>query len=89
MVVHHVRKPTNFLFNFLSGGCCRKYLGIAVFVQEVDNLFVSCNGGTHVDTGKTLCPPLNNNSPHINHCWESLVWLSSCSLLKRVSAPKS
>jgi hypothetical protein len=38
-IVHHVRKPTNFLFNVLSGGCCSEYLATAAFVEQADNLF--------------------------------------------------
>jgi hypothetical protein len=53
MVVHHVRKPTNFLFNILSGGYCNEYLATAALVEEVGNLFDSFNGGMHVDPGKT------------------------------------
>jgi hypothetical protein len=49
MVYHHVRKPTNSLFNVLSGGCCSEYLTTATFVEEVDNLFDSFSG---VDPGK-------------------------------------
>jgi hypothetical protein len=67
MVFHHVRKTNNFLFNVLSGGCCSDCLATAAFV-EVDNLFDSFNGGTHVDSGKTSRSPLNNN-PHIDQ-WE-------------------
>jgi hypothetical protein len=54
MVVHHVRKLTDFLFNVLSGGCCSEYLTTAAFVEDVDNLFDSFNGGMRVDAGKTL-----------------------------------
>jgi hypothetical protein len=49
MVVHYVRKLTEFLFNVLSGGCCSGYLVTAAFVEDVDNLFDSFNGGTCVD----------------------------------------
>jgi hypothetical protein len=36
MVAHHVRKPTNFFFIVLSGGCCSEYQATAAFVEEVD-----------------------------------------------------
>jgi hypothetical protein len=39
MVIRHVRKPTNFLFNVLPGGCCSEYLPTAAYVEEVDKLF--------------------------------------------------
>jgi hypothetical protein len=54
MLVHHVRKPTNFLCNVLSGECCTEYLATATYVEEIDNLFDSFNGGMRVDPGKTL-----------------------------------
>jgi hypothetical protein len=78
----HVRKPTNFLFNILSGGCCGQYLAIAVFVGDVNNLFGSFNGGTCVDPGKTLCFPLSNNSPHIDHWKEADMGINSWIFLK-------
>jgi hypothetical protein len=77
MVGHHVRKPTNFIFNVLSGGCCREYLGTAVFVEEVDNLFESFNGGTRVDTGKMPHCPLNDNSPHIVHWMKAIMGINT------------
>jgi hypothetical protein len=54
MVVYHIRKPTDILFNILSGGCCSEYLVTAAFVQEVDNLLNSFNGGMCVDPGESL-----------------------------------
>jgi hypothetical protein len=39
MVVHHVRKSTDFLFNILPGGCCSEYLATAAYVEEADILF--------------------------------------------------
>jgi hypothetical protein len=67
MVIHYVRKPTNFVLNVYSGGCCSEYLATAVFVEQVDSLFDSFNGGTRVDQAKTLRCPLSDNSPHIEH----------------------
>jgi hypothetical protein len=60
MVVHHVKKPTDFLFSVLSGECWSEYLATAAFDQEIYNLFDNFNGGMHVDLGKTL-HSLNNN----------------------------
>jgi hypothetical protein len=57
MVVHHVRRPTNILFNVLSGGCCSEYLATAAFVEGVDNFFDSFDSGTHVDPGKKTVLP--------------------------------
>jgi hypothetical protein len=52
MVVRHVRKPSNFLYTVLSGGSCSEYLATAVFVEEVDSLFYSFNGGQMFTHGK-------------------------------------
>jgi hypothetical protein len=67
MVTYHVRQTINFLFIFLSEGCSSEYLVTAAFVEEVDHLFHSFNGGTHVDPGKTLRCPLSDDSPHVDH----------------------
>jgi hypothetical protein len=39
MVAHHIRKPTDFLFNVLSGGCCREYLPTGAFDDPLVNTF--------------------------------------------------
>jgi hypothetical protein len=51
MIVHHVRKPTNFLFNVLSGGYCSEYQAAALFDDPLVNTF----GAFHTYCG------LNNN----------------------------
>jgi hypothetical protein len=39
MVVHHVRKPTNFICNVASGECCSENLTTAVFDDPLVNTF--------------------------------------------------
>jgi hypothetical protein len=73
VVVHHVWKPTDFLFNVLSGDCCSEYPATVALV-EVDNIFDSFDGGKCVDPGKTLHCPLNDNSPHVHHTGQRQVW---------------
>jgi hypothetical protein len=43
-----------FLLMTLSEGLSRRYLAIAVFVEEADNLFDNFNGGTSFNRVKTL-----------------------------------
>jgi hypothetical protein len=76
MVVHHIRKPTNFIFNVLSGDCCSDYLSTAVFV-EVDYLFVSFSGGKHVDPRKILDCPLIDSSLYTDHWTKMSVGIDS------------
>jgi hypothetical protein len=80
MVFHHVRKPTNFLFNVLSGGCCSEYLATDAFFE--DNLFDSPNVGMCDDPGKTLCCPPSDNSPHIEHWKKASMGINSWIFLK-------
>jgi hypothetical protein len=66
----------------VSGGGCSKYLATAEFVEEVDSLFSSFNGGMSVDPGKALHCPLSDNSPHIGHWTKASVGVSSWIFLK-------
>jgi hypothetical protein len=54
----------------------------AAFVEEVDLLFDSFNGGTRVDPGKTLRCPLSNNSPHMVHWKKASMGIKSLIFLK-------
>jgi hypothetical protein len=81
MVVYHVRKPTNVLFN-ISVGCCSEYLTTALFIEDVDNIFVSVNGGMHVDPVKILRCPLSDNSPHIDPWSKAHMGINSWSFNK-------
>jgi hypothetical protein len=82
MIIHHVRKHTDFFFFFHSGGCCSDYLATTVVVEQVDNLFDSFNGGMRVDQGKTLRCTLNDNSPHIEHWKKASMGINSSIFLK-------
>jgi hypothetical protein len=52
------------------------------FVEEVDHLFDSFNGGMHFDPGKTLGCPLSDNSPHMNHWKKASMGIKSWVFLK-------
>jgi hypothetical protein len=64
----------------VSGGGCSRYLATVAFVEEVDNLFSIFNGGTCVDSAKTLCCPLCDNSPHIGNWTKGSMAVNSCTL---------
>jgi hypothetical protein len=81
MVIHHIRKHTNFIF-FYSGVCCNEYLATTASAEQVDNLFDSFNGGTRVDQGKTLRCPLRDNTPHIEHWKKANMGINSWIFLK-------
>jgi hypothetical protein len=81
MATYHVRKTINFLFT-LSGGCSSEYLATAAFVEEVDHLFDTFNGGTRVNPGKTLRCPLSDNSPHMDHWKKASMGIKSWIFLK-------
>jgi hypothetical protein len=49
---------------------------------QVDNLFDSFNGGTHVDQRKTLLCLLIDNSPHIEHWKKASMGINSWIFLK-------
>jgi hypothetical protein len=82
MTVKHERKPSHLLYMDVSGGDYSEYLATAQFVEEVDSLFDSFNGGTSVDPGKKLRCPLSDNSPHIRHWTKASMGVSSWSFLK-------
>jgi hypothetical protein len=82
MVIQHIRGSTDFFFHVHSGGCCSEYLATAAFVEEVDNLNDSFNGGTRVEPEKTLRCPLSNNSPHIEHWKKASMGINSWIFLK-------
>ncbi|XP_023722385.1 uncharacterized protein LOC111872572 [Cryptotermes secundus] len=64
------------------GGCSSEYMVTAVFVEEVDNLFSSFNGGTSVGRRKTLSCPLSDNSPHIELWKKASMGIKSWIFLK-------
>jgi hypothetical protein len=61
----------------VSGGGSTKYLAAAEFVKKADNRFSSFNGETSVNSGKNLCCPLGDNSPHMGYWTNTSMGVSS------------
>jgi hypothetical protein len=53
---------------FISENCA-DYVATGVFVEEVDQLFDSFNGGKSVPPFKKLLGPLSSDSPHMGY-WD-------------------
>jgi hypothetical protein len=62
--------------------CSSEYLTTAAFIEQVDNLFDSFNGGTRVDPGKRVCCPLSDICPHIEHLEKASMQINSWIFLK-------
>jgi hypothetical protein len=54
-----------------------EYLPTDVFVEDIDKLCDSFNSVKCAASGKTLCIPLSDNSPHIGHWTKASMGLKS------------
>jgi uncharacterized membrane protein len=73
MVFHYVRKPTNFLFNVLSGGCCRRNLlwtwapSLPCFADKFSSSqYISTS--LSEDGQSSFCPLSSSNYISIENC---------------------
>jgi hypothetical protein len=64
----------------VSGGGYSRYLATVKFVEEIDNLLSSFNGGQHFEPGKTLCYTRSGKSLDIDYWTKTTVGVSSCPL---------
>ena len=65
------------MFVFFVGVFSNEYLPTALFVEDVDKLSDSFNSEKHAASGKALCSPLSDNSPHIGHWTKASMGIES------------
>ena len=65
------------MFVFFVGVFSKDYLAMAVFVDDVDELFDSFNSVKHGASGKALRSPLSDKSPHIGHWTKASMGIKS------------
>ena len=70
------------MFVFFVGVFSKDYLAMAVFVDDVDELFDSFNSVKHGASGKALRSPLSDKSPHIDHWTKASMAIKSWIFLK-------
>jgi len=59
-----------------------EYLPTDLFVEDVDKLFDSFNSVKRAATGKPLCGPHSDNSPHIGNWTKASMGIKSWMFLK-------
>jgi len=70
------------VFVFFVGVFSEDYLATAVFVDDVDELFDSCNSVERGASGKPLRSPLSDKSPHIGRWTKASMGIKSWIFLK-------